>query len=175
MHGPDIHGLRSLTAETVASGTLLWQAGPERRTRWLAKAMQLLRDENTPLGAALREQLLAVCGLSAPMIEWGLESSLRPFTAEGLLALDARCKAAHPRRPLGEQPADGGGRNMPLQRQPVHHAGMARQQVVGSSQRLSDGVERAHDLVVHRETLGPQMRDPAGAATAGRVAPNCHP
>ncbi len=96
MQSPDIRSLRAVTAQTVAGGSALWHAGPARRARWLAQAMRALADESTPLGTALRSQLADACGLSPAMIAWGLKTSLSLFTEEALLALDARCTAAHP-------------------------------------------------------------------------------
>jgi len=96
MESPDLRGLRALTREVVSAGSLLWEAGPARRARWLAQAMALLRDAHSPLGISLREQLLSACGLSAQMIDWALHSSLETFTEEALRDLDARCGAAYP-------------------------------------------------------------------------------
>jgi len=96
MESPDIGALRALTHEAIAAGTLLWEAGPARRARWLAQSMALLRDASTPLGATLQKRLLDACGLSRDMIAWALESSLSTFTEDALRDLDARCVAAHP-------------------------------------------------------------------------------
>ena len=96
MQSPDVRSLRALTAQTVAGGSALWHAGPARRARWIAHAMQALANASTPLGLSLRAQLSEACGLSPEMIAWALDSSLSAFSEEALLALDARCSTAHP-------------------------------------------------------------------------------
>jgi acyl-CoA reductase-like NAD-dependent aldehyde dehydrogenase len=91
---------RSSTQEPVAElcARLRAAAGPlqalglHARAERLAAAAALLRTPELPLARSLRSELLGASGLSAALIEWGLQTTLRRFSAPELLALAAQAE-----------------------------------------------------------------------------------
>ena len=71
----------------TSAGQRLQRIAPVERATAIAAAARLLLDDGTPLGAGVRDALLASTGLSAPVIERGLRTTLKLFEREALLAL----------------------------------------------------------------------------------------
>ena len=92
----DPRELREIASTLIHRGAHLRSTASEQRAQWLASACQILRDPETPLGALVRERVPASCGLSTQMVEWALESSLMPLTADALLELES-VLPPHPR------------------------------------------------------------------------------
>lgn len=85
----DKESLRTAASALVRHGELLFEAGGERRARWLADAFALLCAPDGELGRAARRALAFSSGLSAPMIDWALTSALQPLDFPSLRALEA--------------------------------------------------------------------------------------
>ena len=79
--------IRTLHGSLAVAGTRLRALPPERRAGAIARAAHLLLDDTSALGAALRSALLSSTGLSAPVIERGVRTTLKLFERDTLLAL----------------------------------------------------------------------------------------
>jgi acyl-CoA reductase-like NAD-dependent aldehyde dehydrogenase len=88
--------VRELASTLIHRGAELHDTPPDQRAEWLARACAMLRDPGTAHGRAVRAQVPASSGLSAPMVDWALESSLAPLTADALLELES-VLPPHPR------------------------------------------------------------------------------
>lgn len=86
----DAPALRQLASELVTQARALFDAGPERRARGLARAFALLASRDGALGESLHAELVASAGLSPAMAEWAVETAIAPLTYEALRALEAR-------------------------------------------------------------------------------------
>jgi Acyl-CoA reductase (LuxC) len=80
--------LRQLAGTLSEAGEALWEAGGERRARWLATAFAHLSRSDSELGREAVAVLAASSGLSEPMIVWALDSTLAPLTFEVLRELE---------------------------------------------------------------------------------------
>jgi hypothetical protein len=75
--------LRDKAARASAAGESLWRAGVARRAAWLADGLARLSTRD----AAFADQLSTIAesaGLSLPMAQWALESTLSAYTAQAL-------------------------------------------------------------------------------------------
>jgi hypothetical protein len=89
--------LRTLASDVAAAGERLYEAGPERRARWLASAFAHLSRADSELGREARSVLAAGSGLSEPMVEWALESALSPLTYDVLRQVEQSPRPPHER------------------------------------------------------------------------------
>ncbi len=80
--------LRELAATIRGAGDALWNAGAERRARWLATAFAHIAHADSELGREAVQALAASSGLSEPMVRWALDTTLGPLTFEALLAIE---------------------------------------------------------------------------------------
>jgi len=88
-------GLCALASSVAQAGELLFDAGPERRARWLSSAFAFLSRADSELAREARGVLASGSGLSEPMVAWALESALAPLTFEALCALERSPPAPH--------------------------------------------------------------------------------
>lgn len=82
-------------ALTASAG--LHAMGMQRRADGIAAAAERLLAQDRPGASELRAALLRSTGLSAPMIEWGLTSTLTSLNAEALRSLGADANGEGPR------------------------------------------------------------------------------
>jgi hypothetical protein len=81
----------------IEAGAALWQAGPERRARWLAQAFSALNGGDPALHAELLRELPGSTGLSREVVCWGLDSTLATLGEQALRALYASAPLPGPR------------------------------------------------------------------------------
>jgi len=93
---PAVDSLRKLASEVSQNARVLWEAGGERRARWLANAFAHLSRTDTELARDARAALAQSSGLSEAMVEWALEKALAPLTFEALRELERRPTPPHP-------------------------------------------------------------------------------
>ncbi|MET0287728.1 MAG: acyl-CoA reductase [Polyangiales bacterium] len=80
--------LRELAATLSGAGEALWEAGGERRARWLATAFAHIARADSELGREAVQVLAASSGLSEAMVRWALDTTLGPLTFETLSAIE---------------------------------------------------------------------------------------
>jgi acyl-CoA reductase-like NAD-dependent aldehyde dehydrogenase len=96
---PDAAQVRALAHSVRGAGEALRGTRVEERAEGIAAAARLLLDpEGTP-GAELRAALLASTGLTAPVIEHGLRTTLATFERDALLSLLASARSDHEHEP----------------------------------------------------------------------------
>lgn len=88
-------GVRELADHVARAAERLQEASPERRARWLASAFAHLSRPGSELARDARRVLALGSGLSEPMVEWALESSLGPLTYEVLRELEQSPRPPH--------------------------------------------------------------------------------
>jgi hypothetical protein len=71
-------------ARLRGGGATLRSLPAERRVAALAQALRMLADGSSALGAACRRHLPASTGLSQPMVDWALRTTLGPLTRSRL-------------------------------------------------------------------------------------------
>lgn len=87
-----VDSIRALHAAARQAAGPLRAMSLERRAQQIAAAARLLLDDATELGADVRSALLESCRLSAPVIDYGLRTTLALFEPETMLALHhGRC------------------------------------------------------------------------------------
>ncbi len=94
---PDTDRIRAVAAEVGRTAATLRASGRDHVARTLARAAALLADPETPLGADARRLLPSATGLSAPMVDWALRTSLEPVTFDALSTLAHRLAPSDPR------------------------------------------------------------------------------
>lgn len=85
--GDQVLELRAAARRLARQAATLRALGPERAARAGEQACALLADAEGTLGRALRHELVARSGLSAPLVSWGLDTSLAAWRTEEALAL----------------------------------------------------------------------------------------
>ena len=100
MLGDEVLDLRAFSRRLVRAGPALRARGARRTAEAIAVACSALLEPRAALGRAFRRELLASTGLSAPAIEWGLDTTLRTWNVDEAVAL----LAAAPSEP-GAPPA----------------------------------------------------------------------
>ena len=86
--------LRESADALRARGAELASIEPSRRAELLSRAAALLVDPDATLGRLARERLQASSGLSAPMVEWALQSTLKTASAPALIRLHGQATSA---------------------------------------------------------------------------------
>jgi hypothetical protein len=79
----DASVVRKRAAQVLEAGALLTSSTIEERARWLAEATSALAQE----AHDKRDALSAATGLSIPMVEWAIRTTLGTITEDAMLAL----------------------------------------------------------------------------------------
>lgn len=79
--------LRAVAVRLVAAGETLRTLDLDRRAHALCKTAALLRDADTKVGRSAGELLASSTGLSAEMVRWGLETTLREVDLDAVRRL----------------------------------------------------------------------------------------
>jgi acyl-CoA reductase-like NAD-dependent aldehyde dehydrogenase len=85
----DARSVREIASTLIQRGAHLRDTSSDQRAQWLATACATLRDPASALGRAARAQVPTASGLSQEMVDWALDTSLSPLTADALLELES--------------------------------------------------------------------------------------